>query len=66
MPKIRILTPDSGPNGARNVGDVDTVSAAEAKRLCDAGRAEMVRGGSTRKETTSKSDSSGVEKAVTS
>ena len=41
--KIKILVPDSGPAGTRNIGDVVDVAKDEGERLIAAGRAELVR-----------------------
>lgn len=41
--KIKLLVSRTGPNGAENTGDVIEVPSDEAKRMVDAGQAEVAR-----------------------
>jgi hypothetical protein len=45
MVKVKMLVSRAGPTLSQSVGEVVDVDAAEAKRMIDAGQAEMVREG---------------------
>lgn len=60
--KVKLLEPRAAADGAQNRGDEIDVSAAEGKRMIDAGQAVPVRGAAKTAEKTVAADK--AEKAV--